>query len=159
MTWTWDEIKCDWLLGHRLQTVRKSRSKLSTGSTRCLGEIGLRPLAGPRVPSDPAEAQSGRCPDQLGIVYLSFDQPGTVELQDHGRPYTPRLGLATSLGEGGGPVRHLAVRVSYFDHRAHHFLAKEAAQLPDTDPGLIMIGMSGAPGDEEMGFAEASALG
>jgi hypothetical protein len=47
---------------------------------------------------------------------------------------------------GATDSRHVVVRVPFFDHRAHQFLATEAAQLPDGSPGLIMIRMSEASG-------------
>lgn len=83
-------------------------------------------------------------PDQLGRVYIG-QMPGTVVLDNHGEPYTPRLGRAEVVA-GGASTRHVAVRVPFVDRRAHDFLAYEAGQLPEDDPGLIMIEMSAATG-------------
>ena len=93
-----------------------------------------------------SDADEVPLPDELGIVYLSDAPPGMIELEDHSQAYTPRLGSMTARGEDGETVRSLCIRVPYFDQRSHGFLATEAAQLPDSDAGLIMIQVSGAPG-------------
>src|SRR5436305_5167078 len=79
-------------------------------------------------------------PDHLGRVYVG-QMPGTVVLEDHGEPYTPRSGRVQVVA-GEAVARHVAVRVPFFDQRAHNFLADEAGQLPKPSPGLIMIEMS-----------------
>jgi hypothetical protein len=84
--------------------------------------------------------------DGLAVVYVTDAQPGMVVVDDHGHPSRARLGTAVSRVENGEPMRHLVVRVPYTDPRAAQFLATEAAQLPDTDSGLIMIQVSGAAG-------------
>jgi hypothetical protein len=84
--------------------------------------------------------------DALGVVYLNDATPGEYILNDHGFPKVPGLGRMTSRVEAGETVRHVVVRMPYVDTRGHQFLATEAAQLPDSEPGVIMIQMSGAPG-------------
>jgi hypothetical protein len=85
-------------------------------------------------------------PDELGAIYFNDMVPGEVVLNDRGRPYTPRLGLAQAAVEQGETMRHLTVRVPYFDARAAQFLAQEAAQLPGNSPGIVMINVGGASG-------------
>ncbi len=85
-------------------------------------------------------------PDGLGVIYFNTSQPGQVGVDDHGFPSVPRLAQARVVGENGKPVRHIAVRMPYFDSRGNQFLATEAAQLPGDAPGLIMVQTSGAPG-------------
>jgi hypothetical protein len=84
--------------------------------------------------------------DGLGTIYLNDMAPGLVVLDDRGRPYTPRLGLAQAAAEQGETMRHLTVRMPYFDARAAQFLAHEAAQLPATSPGIVMVEVAGASG-------------
>ncbi len=91
-------------------------------------------------------AHENTLPDGLGVIYFNTSQPGQVVIDDHGFPSVPRLAQARAVGEIGGPVRHIAVRMPYFDSRGNQFLAKEAAQLPGDAPGLIMVQTSGAPG-------------
>jgi hypothetical protein len=83
-------------------------------------------------------------PDGLGRVYIG-QTPGMIVIDDHGYAYTPGLGRF-ELVAGPTSTRHIAVRVPFFDRRAHNFLANEASQLPDNGPGLIMIEMSRATG-------------
>ena len=85
-------------------------------------------------------------PDGLGVIYFNTSQPGQVVVDDHGFPSVPRLAEARAVVENGKPVRHIAVRMPYFDSRGNQFLATEAAQLPGDAPGLIMVQTSGAPG-------------
>jgi hypothetical protein len=53
-------------------------------------------------------------PDGLGVLYVGQTPPGTVVLEDHGRPYRPGLGVM-SVSAGATGHRHVAVRVPYFD--------------------------------------------
>jgi hypothetical protein len=56
-------------------------------------------------------------------------------VDSHGQAYTPRLGLAKVVA-GASAHRHVIVRMPFFDHRAHQFLATEAAQLPKDSLGF-----------------------
>jgi hypothetical protein len=85
-------------------------------------------------------------PEGLGVIYFNTSQPGQVVVDDHGFPRVPRLAEARAVVENGKPVRHIAVRMPYFDSRGNQFLATEAAQLPGVAPDLIMVQTSGAPG-------------
>lgn len=85
-------------------------------------------------------------PDRLGVIYMNDAVAGEIVVHDRGQPSTPRLGVAKGVVEDGVRTRHIVVRVPYFDDRGHNFLATEAAQLPNTGPGLIMIDMTGAAG-------------
>jgi hypothetical protein len=81
-------------------------------------------------------------PDSLGRLLLNFTSPGVVvpaELPDE--DVAPRLGFARVRRGGNEPTRHIAVRVTFTDERAEEFLRREARQLPNTSPGLIMIQM------------------
>jgi hypothetical protein len=114
---------------HRLPTPEELRAIRPLLEEACRrGEDAERPL-----------------PNELGLVYVGQTPPGVVVVEDHGQPYTPRLGLSKVFA-GATSTRHVAVRVPFFDQRAHQFLATEAAQLPDDSPGMIMIQMSAATG-------------
>jgi hypothetical protein len=82
----------------------------------------------------------------LGTLYLNETVPGLGVIQDHGKPYRPRLGRMRSRVENNAPERHIFVRLAYSDDRADAFLRSEARQLPRNAPGLIMIQTSGATG-------------
>jgi hypothetical protein len=84
--------------------------------------------------------------DDLGVIYLHVGAPGEGVIDDHGFPSVPRLGAMRAAVENGEPVRHVMVRMPYYDQRGHQFLATEASQLPEDAPGLIMIQTSAAPG-------------
>ena len=84
--------------------------------------------------------------DDLGVIYLHAGAPGEGVIDDHGLPSVPRLGAMKAAVENGEPVRHVIVRMPYYDQRGHQFLATEASQLPKDAPGLIMIQTSAAPG-------------
>ncbi len=90
-------------------------------------------------------------PDGLGLVLLNHTKPGSVVLDDHGEPYTPRLSRAQAIGGGSEPHRHIAVRMPYSDERGERFLGREARQLPTDAPGLIVIQMGRAPGGSSPG--------
>ncbi len=81
----------------------------------------------------------------LGTLYWNQQPPGAVVLDDHGEPYTPRLGM-TSVVAGAGQHRHITVRWPFTDTRAETFIRHEARQLPTDAPGLIMIFTSGTVG-------------
>jgi hypothetical protein len=83
-------------------------------------------------------------PSDLGTLYWNHQPPGVVVLDDHGEPYTPRLGgtaVAVHTDQAGqiDEHRHMAVRWPFTDLRAANFLWHEAKQLPKDAPGLVMI--------------------
>ncbi len=83
----------------------------------------------------------------LAILTLNASAPGMVVPLDHpGEPNVPRLGVAKALFGPDEPHRHISVRVAYADDRAEDFLKKEARQLPNDAPGLVMVQLSRAPG-------------
>jgi hypothetical protein len=84
-------------------------------------------------------------PSGLGTLFWNHQLPGTVVLDDHGQPYTPRLSRASVIA-GAHEHRHIAVRWPFTDTRAETFIRHEARQLPTDAPGLIMIYTSGAVG-------------
>lgn len=84
-------------------------------------------------------------PSGLGALYWNASAPGTLALDDHGEPYTPRLSRA-AVAVRGTEHRHIAVRWPFTDRRAQTFLEEEAKQLPKEFSGLIMIQTSGAVG-------------
>jgi hypothetical protein len=84
---------------------------------------------------------------ELAILTLNASAPGQVVPHDHpGEPNIPRLGFAKVVYGPDEPHRHIAVRMAYADDRAEDFLKKEARQLPNHSPGLVMVQMSRAPG-------------
>jgi hypothetical protein len=95
------------------------------------------------------EVVATEMPNGLGVIYMNDAIAGQVVLHDRDQPYTPRLGVAWAAMEDGVTARHIAVRVPYFDDRGHNFLATEAAQLPNSGPGLIMIDTTGIAGGKE----------
>src|SRR5271169_4300796 len=83
----------------------------------------------------------------LAILSLNASSPGLVVPLDHpGEPNVPRLGCAKGISGAGEPHRHIAVRMAHADDRAEAFLHREAKQLPNDSPGLIIVQMSQAPG-------------
>jgi hypothetical protein len=90
--------------------------------------------------------QSKNLPD-LAILSLNASAPGLVVPRDHvGEPNVPRLGCAKGIYGPDEPHRHISVRMAYADDRAEDFLRKEAKQLPNDSPGLVMVQISNAPG-------------
>jgi hypothetical protein len=85
-------------------------------------------------------------PRDLGLLFLNNSAPGQVVTDDHGEPPRPRIGMANAIVGPEEPHRHIAVRMAYSDQRAEAFLDSEAGQLPTDVPGLVMIGVSRAPG-------------
>lgn len=85
-------------------------------------------------------------PAQLGLLLLNESAPGQVVTGDHGEEVRPRIGMAKAIAGPGEPNRHIAVRMAFSDERAEAFLTSEARQLPKEVPGLILIGISRAPG-------------
>jgi hypothetical protein len=81
----------------------------------------------------------------LGTLYWDIGEPQTVVLDDHGEPYTPRLGM-TRFAKRGDNYRRITVRWPFTDERAEEFLRIEARQLPTNAPGLIMINTGYAVG-------------
>lgn len=82
----------------------------------------------------------------LALLILSDVTPGQIiPHQEPGDHTTPRLGAAQTIVGTGEPKRHVVARIPYADKRADAFLRKEAAQLPKSHPGLIMVDVSGEP--------------
>jgi hypothetical protein len=79
----------------------------------------------------------------LGLLFLNQGPPGIIQLDDHGEPLTPRIGLIKAESSGEGPTKSIAVRYPYTDE---DFLRKEARQLPKDAPGIVMISASRATG-------------
>jgi hypothetical protein len=94
------------------------------------------------------EVNSGReeLPDGLGFLLLGGAPSGPNVVADHGEEVRPRLAKARFKIEQGIMTRRVVVRVPYSDERAKNFLRREAAQLPTTGPGLVMMHMGNAPG-------------
>jgi hypothetical protein len=95
------------------------------------------PVAGPRRVDMP-----GLC-----VLVLDECEPGVVApalFPDE--PSLTRLGAARSLFGGDRNVaRHIAARIPLSDERAEEFLRREAKQLPQGAPGLIMARMIREP--------------
>lgn len=83
---------------------------------------------------------------QLGLLLLNESPPGQIVTGDHGEEVRPRIGMAKAIFGSGEPHRHIAVRMAFSDERAEAFLTSEARQLPTDAPGLIIMGLSRAPG-------------
>jgi len=88
--------------------------------------------------------------NNLGMLFLNNSAPGAVITDDHGEEPRPRIGMARAIVGSDEPHRHIAVRMTYSDQRAATFLDAEAGQLPKDAPGLIMIGISRAPGSSRV---------
>jgi len=82
----------------------------------------------------------------LGLLFLRGAPSGPVTTDDHGEEPLPRIGRATVKVENGVPTRRVIVRMPYADGRAAKMLSREAKQLPEEGPGLVMVDMSNAPG-------------
>jgi hypothetical protein len=92
-----------------------------------------------------SEQSTYELPVGLGTLYWNHHPPGTLVLDDHGEPYTPRLGNARVFA-GDGEHRHIIARWPFTDKRAAAFIDHEARQLSTEEPGLIMIFTSGTVG-------------
>jgi hypothetical protein len=90
--------------------------------------------------------QRRELPAQLGLLLLNESRPGLIVTNDHGEEVRPRIGMARAIAGPGDPHRHIAVRMAFSDERAEAFLTSEARQLPKDAPGMVMIGVSRAPG-------------
>ncbi len=85
-------------------------------------------------------------PNRLGVVRWDKDcNPAEVRLKIENIPYRPELGRAY-VRHADGEVRSIAVRLPYADARGRKKLRKESSQLPENQPGLLMIDTGGAPG-------------
>jgi len=93
-----------------------------------------------------ADAAVEELPAGLGLLSLNQSPPGQIVLGDDGEPPRPRIGRAQVIVVAGEPQRHVAVRLDYQDERAEIFLRREARQLPEDAPGLIMVDLARAPG-------------
>ncbi len=93
-----------------------------------------------QVSTEAIELEAG-----LGTLYWTMGRPGTVVLDTHGQPYTPRLSMACPHIDDK-ESRCITVRWPFTDARARAFLDTEAKQLSTDAPGLIMIQTNGAVG-------------
>lgn len=86
-------------------------------------------------------------PDGLGLLIFNEYPAGQVVTGDHGEEViVPRLGYSRSILGPAEPSRQIVLRVPYSDERAERFVSREARQLPNDAPGLIMIEVAHAPG-------------
>lgn len=81
----------------------------------------------------------------LGTLYWNADEPGQASIDDHGLPFSPRIGVLGARKDAECN-RHVLVRWPFADGRAEEILRKEAKQLPVDCPGLIMVQVSAASG-------------
>ena len=85
--------------------------------------------------------------NELGFLLLNASPPGQVVFHNHvGEENRPRIGMSKGIVGPGEPHRHIAVRMAFADERAETFLRREARQLPEDAPGLVMVQMSRVPG-------------
>jgi hypothetical protein len=85
--------------------------------------------------------------DGLGLMIFNEYPAGQVVTGDHGETVlVPRLGFSRGIFGSDEPSRHIVLRVPYSDERAERFVSREARQLPNDSPGLIMIEVAHAPG-------------
>jgi hypothetical protein len=86
-------------------------------------------------------------PFGLGLLIFNEYPAGQVVTGDHGEEViVPRLGYSRSILGPAEPSRQIVLRVPYSDERAERFVSREARQLPNDAPGLIMIEVAHAPG-------------
>ena len=111
--------------------VRSQLQRLTSLVSQCEGSFGLevflkREATTPEVDETAAEilrahGQAGQrvveLPAGLGTLYWNTSSPGSIELDDHGESYTPRLGMASAV-VGDDHQRHIAVRWPFTDERA-----------------------------------------
>jgi hypothetical protein len=83
---------------------------------------------------------------ELGLLLLNESSPGHIVTNDHGEEIRPRIGMARAIVGSDEPHRHIVVRMAFSDDRAEAFLTSEARQLPKDAHGLVMMGLSRAPG-------------
>jgi hypothetical protein len=139
--------------------VRAGLQRLASLVTRCSGSFALEVFFKREPSNDEIDAVAARILSHrsqvsteavelaadLGTLYWAMGSPGTLVLDTHGQPYTPRLGMAFSHSDGNESWC-INVRWPFTDARARAFLDAEAKQLPTDAPGLIMIQTSGAVG-------------
>jgi hypothetical protein len=87
--------------------------------------------------------------DGLGFLFLNQIPIGhLLKRKIVGLADTPMIGLAMFVGggPGGGPHHQVHVRIPFTDHRAEEILRDEARQLPQDEPGLVMIDVASSSG-------------
>jgi hypothetical protein len=86
-------------------------------------------------------------PEGLGLMILNECPAGQTVTGDHGEEVVvARLGYSRCILGSDEPARHIVLRIPYTDGRAERFVSREARQLPNDAPGLIMIEVAHAPG-------------
>lgn len=155
--WTYVEVtQPDWSEAkERADTVMNSIISLLRSIKRCFAlEVFLR--------REPSATEIGLLLDQipgfcslegprredlddgLGYLVLNATTPGVIATeQAEGQS---RIGMAQVISGGDEPRRHISVRMIFGDDRAEAVLRKEARQLPDDSPGLIVTAMGRSPG-------------
>jgi hypothetical protein len=80
-------------------------------------------------------------PDGLGRIFANQHLPGQFVAESHGEDTSrPRLGIVRASIEGRvGIGRDIVVRVPFTDDRADSILRREARQLPEEGPGIVMF--------------------
>lgn len=81
----------------------------------------------------------------LGLLLLNASPPDQVVFEDHGDPVVPRVGVV-KLVSADGRVGRIVVRMPFSDDRAEKVLKREAAQLPNDAPGVVIIDIANATG-------------
>jgi hypothetical protein len=79
---------------------------------------------------------------ELAIIAVNQNAPGQAVISDFGAPSVPRIAITKFQVENGQTRKTITVRVPFTDERAEGFISREARQLPDTFPGLIMFDMT-----------------
>jgi hypothetical protein len=97
--------------------------------------------------SEPNVTVSKELSDGLGLLILNEYPAGQIVTGSHGEEFVvPRLGYSRCILGSDEPARHIVLRIPYSDERAERFVSREARQLPNDAPGLIMIEVAHAPG-------------
>ena len=81
----------------------------------------------------------------LALILTGHYKGGQIVVDDHGEPHLPRIACFKAQGLGNAR-KDLLVRHVVSDERAERFLRSEARQLSSEVPGIVMVGVSRAPG-------------
>lgn len=83
----------------------------------------------------------------LGSLFLNYSRPGEFVIrEDEGEEKGPRLFVVSAIRGPHEPHRHIGVTIAFADDRAEQFVRAKARQMPNAEPGLIMVNLSSAAG-------------
>lgn len=83
--------------------------------------------------------QKAELPNDLGILMLNRSEPGQAVFDPPAEVNASGIVTIHAIKGPDEPHRHVLITMPFSDARAASFLQKEARQLPDDTPGLVMV--------------------